>query len=125
MNSKILREYIIFFAVLILGFGLFFGISSFYGVFLISYQPNIFKAINNILGFWTVWVLVFSIIVMFIGGWYTYDTIRKRREFEEYIKTDSKASFIKHLKELEVISYKLGPRYQNILKEKKEEWKIK
>lgn len=125
MNFKILREYIIFFSVLILGLGLFFAICSFYGYFSANYQPGFFKVINDILGYWTVWVLIFSIIVIFIGTWYTYDTIRKRREFEEYIKTDRKASFIKHLKDLEVIAYKLGPRYQNILKEKKEIWKIK
>ncbi|MGC8497330.1 MAG: DUF3198 domain-containing protein [Thermoplasmata archaeon] len=125
MNFKNLREYIIFFSVLIIGLGLFFAISSFYGAFLSTYQPDFFKIINDILGYWTVWVLIFSIIVIFIGSWYTYDTIRKRRKFEEYINTDSKATFIKHLKDLEVISYKLGPRYQDIVKEKKQDWKIK
>ncbi len=125
MNFKSLREYIIFFSVLIMGLGLFFAISSFYGAFLSTYQPDFFKLINDILGYWTVWVLILSIIVIFIGAWYTYDTIRKRKQFEEYINTDSKANFLKHLKDLEVISYKLGTRYQEILKDKKQNWKIK
>ncbi|MEM0160803.1 MAG: DUF3198 domain-containing protein [Thermoplasmata archaeon] len=125
MNFKSLREYIIFFSVLIIGLGLFAAISSFYGVFLSTYQPDFFKIINDTLGYWTVWILILSIIVIFIGAWYTYDTIKKRRKFEEYINTDSKANFIKHMKDLEVISYKLGPRYQDILKEKKQNWKIR
>lgn len=125
MNFKNLREYIIFFSVLITGLGLFFAVATFYGVLLNTYQPDIFKSINNLLGDWAIWILILSIFVIFIGAWYTYDTIRKRREFEEFINTDSKANFIKHLKDLEVISYKLGPRYQEILKEKKENWKIK
>ena len=69
--------------------------------------------------------MVLGLILVAVGGWYTFDTIRKRREFEEYINSESKRKFTQNLRELEEISYKLGERYESRLNEKKREWKIK
>ncbi len=74
---------------------------------------------------WNWWFLTLGIILIFAGGWYAIDTLRKIRKFEEYINSESKKKFVSDLRELEEIAYKLGRKYEERLEEKKRKWRVK
>ena len=76
-------------------------------------------------GNWNYWILGIGVILIFAGGWYLYDIIRKRRKFEEYMETESKKKFKENLRDIEEIAYKLGDRYVERFETKKREWRIK
>ena len=103
--------------------GLIFLILTTLGIFS-NYPPSYIKSFHNIIGDWIYWIFFISIIAFFIGLYYFYDTLKKLRKFKEYINSESKSKFLKNLKDLEIISYKLGPNHEKILEEKKKEWKI-
>lgn len=128
MALRKIREYMIFIGLLMLGSGLYFTITSGYWVL----QRSEFIEKNYSLeqltawaGNWNWWLLTLGVILISVGGWLTYDTFKKKSEFEEYINTDSKKKFVQNLRDLEEIAYKLGPKYEERLAEKKREWRIK
>lgn len=124
MNWKIWREYILYISIVLSVVGLVFLIFSIYGIFASNIAPEYISSFNKDVGDWIYWIFVLSIAVFIAGLYYTYDTIKKAREFFKYLNSDSKSKFISKLKDLEMLAYKLGPRHEEMLEEKKKEWKV-
>jgi len=124
MNLKIWREYIIYISIVLLVLGLVFFIFSIYGIFATNMAPNYVLSFNRYVGDWIYWIFVISLAMTIAGLYYTYDSIKKSREFFKYLNSDSKSKFISKLKDLEVLAYKLGPKHEEMLEEKKKEWKV-
>ncbi len=128
MSWKKLREFILHISLVLFALGIYMTVSGGYWVLQRSGlfgKVYTLEHLTSSLGEWNWWILVGGIILVIAGGWYSVDTIRKRREFEEYMESESKREFIKNLRELEELAYKLGEKYQKQLEEKKKEWKIK
>ncbi len=128
MNWRKLREYILLISIVLLAAGIYLTVTSGYWVLkdigFIS-PNNGMDYLTQWAGDWNYWLLAVGIIFLISGGWYTVDTIRKREEFEEYMNSGSKREFVKHIKELEELAYKLGEKYQKRLEEQKRKWRVK
>ncbi len=128
MSWRKIRPFILPISIILFGAGLYWSITSGYWVLQRSEfieKNDTFEYLTAWAGAWNWWFLTLGLILLFVGGWYSFDTIRKKREFEEYINSDSKKKFVQNLRDLEEIAYKLGPVYEERLEEKKREWKVK
>ncbi|HHE75781.1 MAG TPA: DUF3198 domain-containing protein [Candidatus Aciduliprofundum boonei] len=128
MSWKKAREFIPHISLILFALGVYWTITGGYWVLQTTgfLNKNIsMDTLSSWAGAWNYWFLGIGLILMGVGGWYFFDTIRKRRKFEEYIHSESKREFVNNLRELEEIAYKLGERYENRLEEKKKKWKVK
>ncbi len=123
MNFRIWREYIVYISFTLMAVGFIFLLITTLAMFSSS-PPDYIKNFHKFTGDWIYWVFFLSIISFFVGLYYFYDTVKKLRKFKEYINSESKSKFLKNLKDLEIISYKLGPKHEEILEKKKREWKV-
>ncbi len=109
----------------------FLAISLFMFVLLVMYffglaiLPLNFQGFLTTLGGWTDYVFVISLIGLLYFSYLLASTVTQRRKFEELITTDSKATFVKNQRDLEVISRKLGPSFEKRFEEKKEQLRVK
>ena len=128
MSWSKMREYILHISLALFIWGLYWTITGGYWVLqstgFIKKDPGM-DYLTAWAGDWNYWFLIIGVFIAIAGGWYVFDTLRKRLKFEEYINSESKREFVSNLKELEEISYKLGEKYQNRLEEKKREWRVK
>ncbi|MCD6275920.1 MAG: DUF3198 domain-containing protein [Thermoplasmata archaeon] len=128
MSWKKLREYILHISLVLFALGVYLAITGGYWVLydtgFIGKEVNL-ENLTKWAGAWNYWFLGLGVILIIVGGWYTFDTLRKRRKFEEYINSESKREFVNNLRELEEITYKLGEKYEKILDEKKKKWRVK
>jgi len=128
MSWRKLRSFILPVSIVLFALGLYLSITGGYWVLQRSDfigKNQYFEKLTDWAGAWNWWFLVLGVILLLAGGWYSIDTIRKRRKFEEYIHSESKKKFVQNLRELEEIAFKLGPKYEERLAEKKREWRIK
>jgi hypothetical protein len=87
--------------------------------------PPILQDIDLRLGEWNVWLIVLGPLLLLSGGYYFIDTIRKRREFERLIDTDSKAKFVRNQDRIEFLAWLLGKQYHQRSERKKVEFNLK
>jgi len=87
--------------------------------------PDVLRNINTWIGEWMVWNIVVGPILLFAGGWYFIDTVRKRREFERLIDTDSKAKFVRSQDRIEFLAWILGSSFHKRVETKKVEFNLK
>lgn len=99
-------------------------ISSAY-LFFIDSVPEFLKGMCEAPGNWNYWILLISAFGLMIGGWYLYDTLKKKRKFEELMETNSRSKFTKNLPDLEDIAWYLGKEYEERLEEKKRALRVK
>lgn len=87
--------------------------------------PEFLRELDEDIGQWMVWILVIGPVVLFSGGWYFIDTIRKRREFERLIDTESKAKFVRNQDRIEFLGWLLGSDYRKRGESKKTEFGLR
>lgn len=81
--------------------------------------------IRNKIGNWMVWFFVAGPIFLLAGIFYVGDTVRKYREFNRLIDTDSKAKFVQNQDRIEYLAWLLSSRLEKRVEKKKKEFKIK
>ena len=122
------REFRLEFGMIILVAGILFTILGVWSFFLPSTPPAepdfIYDLIKNKIGNWMVWILFWGPILLVVGAFYVGDTIRKYREFEKLIDTDSKAKFVQNQDRIEYLAWLLSARLEKQVQEKKKEFKI-
>ncbi len=87
--------------------------------------PFYLKDILNGIGGWIIWMTVVGPILILGGGWYFYDGLSKRREFNKLMDTDSKAVFVRNYDRLEELAYFLTEGHRQQFYDKRDEFKIK
>ena len=88
--------------------------------------PDFLRDADAWIGAWIVWAAVLGPVLFFGGGWYFFDTIRKRREFGRLVETDSKAKFVRNQDRLAQLAYYyLGSEYTKRVEKKKAEFNLK
>ena len=91
-----------------------------------SRLPDVLRNIDSAVGNWMIWIAFFGPLLLLGGGWYLFDTIRKRREFERLMDMDSKAKLVRNQDRLERLAwYYLGSEYVKRVQKRKEEFNIK
>ena len=80
--------------------------------------------VRNKIGDWIIWLVFWGPILLLAGVFYAGDTIRKFREFNRLMDTDSKAKFVQNQDRIEYLAWLLSARLENRVQEKKREFKI-
>jgi len=64
--------------------------------------------------------------IVAIGGYlYFHDYNKKHKKYEELMDTNSKASFVRNIVEIEELAVDLGPQYEEEVIDKKNQLKVK
>jgi hypothetical protein len=125
MLKKFLTTYTLHLSIVVVALGIFFTILGLFGVFYSYLAPDFIENLLEYIKDWTLWCVLVGPLMVLIGGLYLGDNISKRREFDELIETTSKAKFIRNLDQIEYLAWRLTPKHQSLVVEKKEEFKIK
>jgi hypothetical protein len=88
-------------------------------------QPDFFYDLIKVkIGNWIVWIMLLGPILLLAGIFYLGDTIKKFREFNKLMDTDSKARFVQNQDRIEYLAWLLSSRLEKQVEAKKEEFKI-
>lgn len=79
----------------------------------------------TVLGNWEYWILVAALFISATFAYYFVKVTSDTKKFNELIKSSSKHSFLKNLKELQKIARTLGPSYETELQKSMDKWKVK
>lgn len=86
-----------------------------------EFLQNFFNSIGN----WNYWLFIIVITLTIACGWIYGDLMLKLSKFKELMKTTSKATFVRNQEEIETLAWKLGPKYIDIVTDRKTEFKIR
>ena len=117
--------------ITLIGFlvSLIFLILSSFGIFFSDYdfvKDNEFlQDFFNSIGNWNYWLFIVVITLTIACGWVYGDLMLKVSKFKELMKTTSKATFVRNQEEIETLAWKLGPKYIDIVTDRKAEFKIR
>ncbi|MFO7991425.1 MAG: DUF3198 domain-containing protein [Thermoplasmata archaeon] len=100
----------------------FFG---FFDVLIPDHSPEVISDFTEKLGNWTYWLLGIGGFLLLIFGWFLIDRTKKVKEFNELMESGSKRKFIKNIARIETLALSLGPKYENRVMEKEDEYNIK
>jgi hypothetical protein len=123
--KRFIRDFKLEIEVLVFVFGLILLMIGVSGVFFPDSSPDFLKSIHRDIGGWVYWLALIGVLLLIIGGFYMIDNLRKRREFEKLIKTDSKVKFVKEKERIEYLAWILTTDHEKRLWEKKKEFGIK
>ena len=88
-------------------------------------QPDFFYDLIKVkIGNWMVWIMVLGPILLLAGIFYLGDTVKKFREFNKLIDTDSKAKFVQNQDRIEYLAWLLSSRLEKQVEAKKKDFKI-
>ena len=93
--------------------------------FSLSTLPVSFQSFLNSIGYWAYYIFVLSLAGLLYFAYLLAVTVAQRRKFEELIYTDSKATFVKNARDLDIISKKLGPSFRARYEVKKDQLRVK
>jgi len=99
--------------------GIFFGEQDF--VVKNEFLQNFFNGIGN----WNYWLFIIAITLTIACGYIFGDLMLKLSKFNKLIKTTSKATFVRNQEEIETLAWKLGPKYMDIVDERKQKFRIR
>ena len=95
-----------------------------FGTVLSNNAPGFLTEIEDTLGNWSYWLLLLGGLFTFIFAFVIIDLYRKLNEFKELFETTSKSKFIKNIARIETLALKLGPKYEEKVIDKEEEYNI-
>lgn len=79
----------------------------------------------NSIGDYNYWLFIGMVALTIAGGWIFVDAIFKLQRFKKLIETTSKATFVRNQNEIEELAWKLGPKYQDMVFERKRKFRIR
>ncbi len=118
--SGFFREFTLFFSIVLTIVGLFIFIIGITAIM----EINLLNLSQDVLN-WTLYILILGFIVLIAGVWYLYSFFKNRKFILEEFATNKRSEFIKKHYELKNTAKKMPRKYQKMLKEKEEEFKIK
>ena len=86
---------------------------------------GITRTVNDILGDWAYWIMILGIALLVIGSYYIYGYLKLLKEFNGLMDINSKAKFIKNLDRIEELAWRLHPKFEVKVLDKKKEFKVK
>ena len=79
----------------------------------------------DLIGNWAFWFILLGFIVFLPGIYYLGVFIKQLKEFKELMATNSKALFIKNQDRIEELAWRLHPKYEKMVVDKKAKLKIR
>lgn len=109
--------------------GVIFGIPlTTIGALSIAYADGgtgVLKWAHDLIGNWGFWIIIIGLILLIPGAYYLVVFVKQLREFKEMMATDSKQLFIKNQDRIEELAWRLHPKYEKMVIEKKAKLKVK
>ncbi|MCL4447504.1 MAG: DUF3198 domain-containing protein [Thermoplasmatales archaeon] len=119
------KEFKIPISLVVMAITLFLFVLAVIDFFSLSTLPINFQSFITDLGGWIYYIFVLSLVGLLYSIYLFASTVVQRRKFEELIYTDSKATFVKSTKDLDLISKKLGPSFRKRYENKKEQLRVR
>lgn len=88
---------------------------------LVGFYVDVLPEIGGSKAGWNTVVLIAAPFVALTGGWYCWDEVKMRRDFNELIQTKKKSDFVREAAELEELARRLPREYRERLEEHKAE----
>ncbi len=118
--SGFFREFTLFFSIILTIVGLFLfiiGLTSIMHIYIFDFIRDIES--------WGLYILIIGFFVLIAGIWYLYSFFKNRKFILDELATNKRSELIKKHSELKLTAKKMPLKYQKMLKEKEEEFKIK
>lgn len=80
---------------------------------------------HGLMGNWAFWFIILGFLVLIPGAYYLYVFIKQLKEFRELMKIETKSSFIKNQDRIEELAWRLHPKYERQVIDRKAKLKIK
>jgi len=88
-------------------------------------DTGLYKFSYDLFGNWAFWIILPGVAMLVLGLYFVYDFFKKLKEFRSLMTIESKAKFIKNLDRIEELAWRLHPKYEKIVIDKKKKYKIK
>jgi len=118
--SGFFREFTLFFSIILTVIGLILFIIGITAIMEINFL-NLSQDVLN----WSLYILILGFFVLIAGIWYLYSFFKNKKFILDELATNKRSELIKKHSELKLTVKKLPSKYQKMLKEKEEEFKIK
>lgn len=80
---------------------------------------------NGLIGVWAFWIILLGFVLFIPGIYYLAVFIKQLKEFRKLMAIDSKAMFIKNQDRIEELAWRLHPKYEKMVINKKAKLKIR
>lgn len=121
------REFVLIFSIILTIIGL--GILSFglMGMLFEDIPKNMLNMTKNTEGIleWSLYFVIIGFIILAVGLWYLYTFFKNRKFILEEIETNKRSELLKRHSELKTTVKHMPKKYQQMLKEKEKELRIK
>ncbi len=88
-------------------------------------DTGITLTLYNALGDWAYWLIIIGLILSLFGGYYITKFFGQLKEFKTLMDTPSRAKFIKNLDRIEELAWRLHPKYEAQVIDRKTKFNIK
>ena len=86
---------------------------------------GVFSTLKTSSGMWIYWIIMGATVCLLLGAFYFFDFVSKRREFYKLFEEKSKSKFIKNLDRIEELAWRLHPKFEEMVIDKKKKLKIR
>ena len=118
--TNFFREYILIFSCILTILGLIVFIIGVTAIFEINFL-NLSQDVLN----WSLYILALGFILLIAGAWYLYSFFNNRKFILEAFATNKRSELIKKHTELKIKTKRMPKKYQQMLRDLEEEFKIK
>jgi len=123
--TALLREYVLGLSIITIIIGLFLLLMGIIYYWFKDVKLGFYTDIIMDLGEWNAFILIAGLIILGIGIYYFYSYYTQRKFVVEEIQTNKRSEFLKRHKEVKVKVKHLPSKYQELVKNKEKELKIK
>ncbi len=123
--NKFFHQYKIELSIFLTIFGAILVLFTGLGILAEEGSGSIFSTIKESLGGWIYWLIITGTVVLLLGVFYLFDFVSKRRQFYKLFNEESKSKFIKNMDRIEELAWRLHPKFEMMVIERKNKWKIK
>jgi hypothetical protein len=122
-----LREYVLALSILIIIPGIIFIFMGLIYLFFIQITEPTTSLLHfiKVIDIWNDYILVAGLIILGFGVYYLYSYLNKRKFLLDELKTDKRSEILKKRSKLESTVKHLPSKYQRMLTDKEDEFKIR
>lgn len=88
-------------------------------------DTGITLTLHNAIGDWAYWLVVIGLILLLFGGYYIAKFFGQLKEFKTLMGASGRVKFIKNLDRIEELAWRLHPKYEKQVIDRKIKFNIK
>ena len=97
-------------------------------VIALLYKPDdtgITLTLHNVVGDWAYWIIIIGLILVLFGGYNIVKFLGQLKEFKTLMDTTGRVKFIKNQDRIEELAWRLHPKYEKQVIDRKAKFNIK